>query len=156
VRRPGPWLAIAVVLGIVVRVVLLPTPGYVDDITQFRDWIHQIAASGLDHAYDANLSFGPVMAYLWGLLAALDPALLTATVMKLPATLADFALAASVWFALRSRPGWAAVAASVILLHPAIWFISAWWGQYESIFALLVVVAYVLAIRIGRRSRSWP
>lgn len=128
--------------------------GYVDDLTQFVEWVRHIALTGLPNAYDAHLSFGPVMAFVWGILAAVDPVFRTAVdasdlgvriLLKLPGILADFGLAAGVWYALRARPGWAAVGAAVILLHPAIWFVSAWWGQYDSIFALLVLVAYLLA-----------
>ena len=56
--------------------------------------------------------------------------------MKLPASLADLGLAALVAFALRDRPRWAVVAAGAVLLVPATWYVSAWWGQYESIFML--------------------
>jgi dolichyl-phosphate-mannose-protein mannosyltransferase len=152
--RPGPWLALAIVVGVAIRVALLPTTGYADDLTQFVEWVRHIALTGLPNAYDAPLSFGPVMAFVWGILAALDPAFRTAVdasdigvriLLKLPGTLADLGLAAGVWYALRARPGWAAAGAAVILLHPAIWFVSAWWGQYESIFALLVLIAYLLA-----------
>jgi Gpi18-like mannosyltransferase len=154
-QRPGPWLGLAIVVGVAIRVALLPTTGYADDLTQFVEWVRHIANSGLPNAYDAPLSFGPVMAFVWGILAAIDPAFRTALdasdlgvriLLKLPGTLADFGLAAGVWYALRARPGWAAAGAAVILLHPAIWFVSAWWGQYESIFALLVLVAYLFAI----------
>ena len=65
--------------------------------------------------------------------------------MKAPATLADLGLAALVVFALRDRPRWAALGAVAILLHPAVIDVSAWWGQYESIFVLF-----------ASRRRSWP
>jgi dolichyl-phosphate-mannose-protein mannosyltransferase len=154
VRRPGPWLALAIVVGVAIRVALLPTNGYADDLTQFVEWVRHIATNGLPNAYDAPLTFGPVMAFVWGILGAIDPTFRTAIdasdlgvriLLKLPGTLADFGLAAGVWYALRARPGWAAAGAAVILLHPAIWFVSAWWGQYESIFALLVLLAYLAA-----------
>ena len=149
-------LAGLVVLGIAIRVALLPTPGYVGDIDQFIAWVRHIATSGLAHAYDETLSFGPVMAFVWWILGSVEPAFRTATdssavdqriLMKLPATLADLGLAAGAWVALRARPRWAVIAVGVILLHPAIWFVSAWWGQYESIFTLAVLLAYLLAIR---------
>ena len=36
---------------------------------------------------------------------------------------------------------------SAILLHPAVIDVSAWWGQYESIYVLFGLVAYLLAVR---------
>ena len=108
----------------VLRLLLLPAPGLADDIDQFVLWVHGIAIGGLPNAYDQNLSFPPVMAYIWGLLAALDPAFRTATdssdlavrvVMKLPATLADFGLAGLTGLtvsALRFSPAWAVAASA--------------------------------------------
>jgi hypothetical protein len=48
---------------------------------------------------------------------------------------------------LRSTPRWAIGAALAVLLHPAVIDVSAWWGQYESIYVLGGVVAFVLAVR---------
>ena len=154
-RRPAVWLALAAITGVAVRIALLPTPGYADDITQFVTWVRHIVTDGLPNAYDANLSFGPVMAFVWAAVGALDPVFRTATdgsdlgvrlLLKLPAVLADLGLAAAVWYALRAKPTWAAAGAAAILVHPAIWFVSAWWGQYESIFALGVLLAYLCAV----------
>jgi Gpi18-like mannosyltransferase len=145
----------ALLAGVVIRVLLLPTPGLTGDLDVFVLWTHGIAVNGLPHAYDQNLSFPPVMAYIWGILAAIEPAFKTVTdssdpairaLMKTPASLADLGLAALVAFALRDRPWWAAIGAAAILLHPAVIDISAWWGQYESIYLLSALIAAVFAI----------
>jgi Gpi18-like mannosyltransferase len=65
--------------------------------------------------------------------------------MKMPASLADFGVAAGVAFALRDRPVWAVAAALGIALHPAVIDVSAWWGQYESIYVLGALIAFILA-----------
>ncbi len=141
--------------GVAVRLVLLPTDGFRPDLDQFVLWAHAIAVNGIGHAYDQNLSFGPVMAGIWGALTAVEPAFRIATdssdpairvLMKLPATLADFGLAALVATVLRDRPRWAVLGTAAILLHPAVIDVSAWWGQYESIFVLWGVAAVVCAI----------
>jgi hypothetical protein len=148
-------LAGVVLAGVIVRVVLLQTEGFRPDLDQFVLWVHAISVNGLDHAYDQDLSFGPVMAVIWGVLAAVEPAFRTATdasdpairvLMKLPATLADFGLAAIVATMLRDRPRWAVLGAAAILLHPAVIDVSAWWGQYESIFVLWGVAAVACAV----------
>ncbi len=96
------------------------------------------------------------MAYVWGLLAAVQPAFQTVTdssdpairaLMKVPASLADLGLAALVWFYLRDRPGWAVIGAAAILLIPAVFDVSAWWGQYEPIYLLSALTATILAAR---------
>ena len=101
------------------------------------------------------MTFGPVMAYVWSLLAAVEPGFATATdasdvairsLMKIPASIADLGLAALVAVALREHRQWAVFGAVAILVHPAIAYVSAWWGQYESIFVLSALGAVVAAI----------
>ena len=122
--------------------------------------MHHIATQGLSTLYEGTdagpVTFGPVMAYIWAVLAAIQPAFATATdasdpairaLMKLPASLADLGLAALVVYALRDRPRWAAVGGAVVLLVPATWYVSAWWGQYEAIFALSALAAVIAVIK---------
>ena len=158
-RRALAWTwALLPILGlaVAVRVLLWPTPGLPGDLDQFVLWVHGIATNGLANAYDQNLSFPPVMAYIWGALATLEPAFRTVTtsadpairaIMKAPASLADLALGVVVVWHLRATPRWALLGGAAILLHPAVIDVSAWWGQYESIYVLGGVVAYVLAVR---------
>jgi Gpi18-like mannosyltransferase len=67
--------------------------------------------------------------------------------MKAPASIADLALALLVAWQLRGTPRWAVAGSLAIFLHPAVIDVSAWWGQYESIYLLGGAVAYVLAVR---------
>ena len=151
-------IAAALGLGIAIRLWLLPSDGLRGDIDQFVVWVHHIATRGLGTLYGGTadpVGFGPVMAYVWAALAAVQPAFATVTdaadpgiriLMKLPATIADFGLAAVVAVGLRDRPHWAAIAVAAILLHPVVFYVSAWWGQYESLFALTAVAAILAAI----------
>ena len=77
-----PYLAALIALflaGIAVRVLLWPARGLVGDLDQFVLWVHGIAVNGWDRAYDQNLSFPAVMAWIWGALAAVEPAFRTVT-----------------------------------------------------------------------------
>jgi hypothetical protein len=148
--------AVGLVLACAIRALLLPTEGLRGDLDQFVLWVHGLATRPFGNAYDQNLSFPPVMVYLWGLLAAIEPAFRSVmdaadpairSIMKLPASLADLALGGLVAWELRSRSRWALAAGLGILLHPAVIDISAWWGQYESIYVLFGLVAYLLAVR---------
>lgn len=103
-----------VVAGVAIRIALLPTAGFAGDIDQFVTWVGHIARDGLGHAYDVDISFGPVMAFVWWFVGQFDPNLAAAAnsadpavrvVMKLPAVAADLALAGIAWSALRHRPG---------------------------------------------------
>ena len=145
----------AVAAAILIRVVLLPGAGLPGDLDAFAQWVGHISREGLPNAYKEEISFGPVMTYVWWLLGLIEPGFRAATdssdpslriLLKLPAVLADFGLAACVAWILRSTPGWAVVGAVVVLLHPATWYVSAWWGQYESIYVLAALVAVLFAV----------
>jgi len=125
---------------------------------QFAQWIAHIANDGLASLYTDNpggpVTFGPVMGYVWWVLGLLQPAFATATDasdpilnawMKVPGSLADLGMAAVAVAALHSTPRWAIVAAAAILLSPAIVDVSAWWGQYESIYVLPALAGVVAA-----------
>jgi hypothetical protein len=151
-------LAGVVLAGIAIRVLVWPARGLVGDLDQFVLWVHGIAVGGWTHAYDQDLSFPAVMAWVWGALAALEPAFRTVTdssdagiraLMKAPASLADLGLAAGVAWWFRDRPRPALLAAGAVLLWPATWYVSAWWGQYEAIYVLPALLA-VLTARAGR------
>jgi hypothetical protein len=161
-RSWSAWLILALPLlfaaGIALRLWQLPARGLAGDLDQFVLWVHGIAVGGWDRAYDQNLSFPAVMAWIWGALAAIEPAFRTVTdssdpgiraLMKIPACLADLGIAtAAIWW-FRERPRLAVLAAGAILLWPATWYVSAWWGQYESIYVLPAVLA-LLAARARR------
>lgn len=164
--RTGAWHPIdwtrlggVVLAGIVIRLILLPSTGLRDDLDQFVGWVHHIATIGLGALYGdpvaGPVTFGPVMGYIWAGLAAVTPAFTTATdasdagirvLMKLPAVAADIGIASIVAYVHRDRPRWAIGGAAVILLHPAVIDVSAWWGQYESVYVLFALAATVLAI----------
>jgi hypothetical protein len=151
------WLALA--LGLVafvgVRAILLPLPGLAGDVNDFLAWARAINANGLGNAYDQAVSFPPVLPWIWWLLGTVAPDLLNSTpndptalaLIKLPATLADLGIAAIVGWSLRDRPGWAVAATVAVLLHPAIFYVSAWWAQFESVYVLPMLIAWALAVR---------
>jgi hypothetical protein len=153
-------LGAVLIVGAAIRLLLLPTPGLRGDLDQFVGWVHHIATDGLGSLYSGTaagpVTFGPVMAYVWGVLATIQPAFATVTdasdpairaLMKTPASIADLGLGLLVAFALRDRPRWAVLAAGAVVLHPAVFYVSAWWGQYESVFLLSGLGAAVAATR---------
>lgn len=159
-----PWarshvavLAAGLFVALVIRLALLPTEGMSGDLDLFADWTHRLATDvPLGHAYDLELSFGPVMTYIFWLIGQLVPAFqapvdatnpVVAASLKMSATVADLVIAALVAWALRDRPRIAVAAALGIALVPVTWYVSSWWGQFESIYALWGVAAAILAVR---------
>lgn len=158
-RRHWAVLAVGVVAAVAIRAILLPRPGLAGDLDEFAGWVSEIATDGFGNAYDRNLTFPPVMVYLWGLLAAIVPGFRTATdasdpgltiALKLLPTVADVGLAAGVAFFLRAQPWLAVFGALAVLLHPLVLDLSALFGQYEAIYALFALLAFLLAV--GGRS----
>ncbi len=155
--RRHHWLAfgIGLAVALAIRLVLLPQPGLAGDDNDFLAWARWIGTNSLSRAYDQPISFPPVLPWIWWALGGVAPGLLSATpndamaltLLKLPATMADVAIAGIVGWSLRSRPGWSVAGMLAVLLVPATWYVSAWWGQFESLYVLPILVAWLLVAR---------
>jgi Gpi18-like mannosyltransferase len=149
-------LTVGLVGAAILRLALLPLVGLRDDTDQFVGWVHQLATGlPLGDAYRLDLAFPPVMVYLFWALAHLVPAFGTAPdaadlaariAIKTPAAAADIGLALGVAYVLRARPRWAIGAALAVAFVPLTWYVSAWWGQFESIYVLLGLLAAILVL----------
>jgi hypothetical protein len=151
-------VSLSFVAALVLRVLLWPADELTGDLDEFVGWVHGIARDGWANTYDQPVTFPAVMAWLWGALAALQPAfghVLDASdpairaLMKAPASIADFGIAAAIIFWHRWSPERALLMAAAILFIPVTWYVSAWWGQYESLYVLPALLA-VLAANAGR------
>jgi Gpi18-like mannosyltransferase len=155
-------LGLALVVGLGLRVLLLPAVGVRQDMDVFALWIHQTVVAPLGELYRTDISFPPVMAYVFWAVgqvapvfgAAVDASTDAARVaLKTPAVVADLGIAVGVAFLLRHRPRWAVLAAWIVAVFPLFWYLSAWWGQFESIYVLVGLLAAILAIE-GRMGLS--
>ena len=155
-RQERVALAVGLLAAAILRLALLPAVGLRADTDQFVGWVHALATGlPLGDAYRLDLSFPPVMVYVFWALAHLVPAFGTATdagdlaariAIKIPAAAADIGLALGVAYLLRERPRWAIGAALAVALIPLTWYVSAWWGQFESIYLLLGLLAAILVL----------
>ena len=154
-RRDVALLTVGMILAGALRLALLPTQGS-PDLDQFVGWAHAFAMGHpLGEAYRLDLSFPPVLTYLIWALGNLVPAFETAIdgsdtgariALKLPASVADILLAVGVAYLLRDQPRRAIAAALLVAFIPVTWYVSAWWGQFESIYVLLGLVAVILVL----------
>lgn len=162
-RANGGWshrgrvgLAVGLLGAAILRIALLPAVGLRDDTDQFVGWVHALATGlPLGEAYRLDLSFPPVMVYVFWALAHLVPAfgasadagdVAARIAIKVPAAAADLGLAVGVAYLLRERPRWAIGMALAVAFLPLTWYVSAWWGQFESIYVLLGLVAAILVL----------
>ncbi len=150
-------LALGLAGAAILRLLLLPTEGLPGDLDVFALWTHLLAMGvPLDRIYEHGLSFGPVMAYLFWAIGHLQAAFQTATDaadptvriwLKIPASTADIAIALVIAYALKDRPRIAVASALALSFVPVTWYLSAFWGQSESIYTLFGLLAAVLALR---------
>ncbi len=165
---------VLVLVGALVRISLLEQPGFPADIAHFKRWGLFAVEHGLFRVYELPaINHPPLSALLWWCVAHLarlinpafglqDPGLATALdsvgytmLVKGPACIADLLIGVLVyrWARRTAGSGWAVAVAAMILLHPALIYDSAWWGQVDSILALGLLVAF-MAASVGQVRRS--
>lgn len=169
---PRAWWIVAIVVGVAIRIALVPGIGFPTDIGAFEDWALALARVGPLAVYtDTTGRNFPVVDYppgylyvLWAIGVGLRVAcgcvpphdLALKAAIKAPAILADFGvtalayrIAARVYDARRAFY----VAASLLVLPP-LWIVSAYWGQVDSVATLLLVGTFALWIA-GGRTWAW-
>lgn len=155
------WLAVILACGVLVRLPLLPLSGYPPDLAYWKSWATYSTAFGIQHVYALDVpgqAYPPVLLYLlWGLgrlyhfvwPAADDSAILTAFV-KVPALVGDILCVLFV-ARLASRRSSTflgpVAAASLLAFHPAMIWLSSYWGQVDVLLGVLVAAAWVAAWR---------
>jgi len=170
------WPSWPIILLLAALVRLLPAlwlpvgAGY--DIASF----HMVtdALLGGREVYAAALGrhpYLPFQMFIMGGMAALSAAtgLPFVVAIKLPALLADVAIAGLIYRLVASRRGrdWAAYAALLYALNPVSLLVSAYHGQFEAVTLLLLVVAWALwerqrvgaaaaALGLAILNKTWP
>jgi dolichyl-phosphate-mannose-protein mannosyltransferase len=152
-------------LGLAIRLVAARrSAGLQFDVSLFRQWSDRLVQHGPAQFYGGGFADYPP-GYLYVLLLlgrgwrALTGGAPSVAVLKLPAIFADLGLALlAAWFAARFTPNAAVrrvpirpAAAAAILLNPSLIYVSAVWGQVDSVLALLVCAA-IYVLTTGRPS----
>lgn len=144
------------VAGLIIRAALAPSGGFPGDLLVFQHWEQQVAGNDWSQFTDpSTFVYYPYLYVLYGLGQLTRFAFGTAptwTLLKIPPIIGDLGLAAvTALLAERLAPEKVrrqfpirGLAAAAILLNPAVFFLSALWGQVDSIGALLVMVALLL------------
>jgi Gpi18-like mannosyltransferase len=159
-ERTYPWaLPALLVLGFLVRMLFVHSSGFQTDISTFEAWAISAHDNGLANFYSKTgfADYPPGYFYIlwligaiWAPMRAHDPQYgLLALLVKLPAIFADLGVGALL-FAVAKRFATPAVAlgvAAFFLFNPATIFISADWGQVDSIAGGLALLAAFLLLK---------
>jgi dolichyl-phosphate-mannose-protein mannosyltransferase len=132
------------------------------DFDIFARWIQQMQTSGLITIYSGvGIDYPPLSLYLFALagwINSLLPDVLRGdgalnVLIKLPATAADLLTVWLVASALRDKsPSLRIGACALYAFNPAIWYVAAYWTQFDSIYTLLMLVSLLLLAR----GKVWP
>jgi len=175
VRAPARQAALAwalpslLLLGFVVRLLFIHNEGFKTDISTYAAWAIGLSEHGFSTFY-STIGFADyppgyfyilaAVGHFWHLFFATHDrgyGVLRALV-KLPAILADLGAGALIYLTVRrfASFGWAIGAAALYLLNPATIYVSALWGQVDSISGLLALLAiYALLRSEDEDAASW-
>jgi Gpi18-like mannosyltransferase len=162
----GFSLLVVLALALLIRLPFLPANAHVSgDIKIYRNWSERIYNQGLITIYDkADVNYPPLYLYYLGagawLVAQLPPALTAEgaavnTMIKLPGVLADLLTTALIFWALRAQTlARRRTIALLYALNPAIWYISALWGQTDAVNTFFLVATMLLLMQ-GAVTPAW-
>ncbi len=159
-ERMLPWgMPVLLIVGFGLRAVFLGDEGFKNDVQTFIAWSISLVDNGFGNFY-GKTSFADyppgyfyvlaIVGHIWAFFRASDPSYgLLKILVKLPAVLADLGVGALIYaigcrFA---RPAIAFGAAALYVLNPATIFISAKWGQVDSISGGLALLAAYFLLR---------
>ena len=149
-------LGLALALRLVLALVVFPGQGLSSDLGFFESWATTLAKVGPGAFYGtaSSANYPPGYMYVLWLVGVIGSAFgsssaqATLLLLKVPAILADIALAGILYAAARRwfgvRPG--LLAAAIYLFIPVTWYDSALWGQVDAVGTLVMVAALVLLV----------
>ncbi|HZY44122.1 MAG TPA: hypothetical protein VFF70_05155, partial [Anaerolineae bacterium] len=160
IDRHARLIALSILLiGLLIRLPFLAIDfGKTTDISVYAQWAGRIQAQGLINLYAPGglVNYPPLFLYWLAAAGSIRPAdAALVALIKLPSILADV-LTAAIMMALiwkRSRRA-AVVVGAVYLFNPAIWYVSAYWGQTDALYTLFLVCALGLLAH-DRSTWAW-
>ena len=143
-------------LSFLVRFLLFPTQGYVNDLNTFASWFNTAAEGGIRTFYNPPnwCDYPPFNVYFfWGFGSLAKALSLSGTsaifsVIKLLPNLFDIATAFLIFVFVRQRLNFETglLAAALYAFNPAVVFNAAVWGQFDAIYTFLLVLSLMLAL----------
>ncbi len=162
-QRFGLLTVLLVALGgrLVLAFALYPGVGFAGDMNDFVDWAGSFAQRGPGSFYasDSDANYPPLsilmlagLTKLSGPVSALvggSAAHAFVVLIKLPSVLADVVTTGVVYLLGRDlyRPSVGLVAAGLVAVVPPIWYVSALWGQIDSVLIMFSMAALLCLCR---------
>lgn len=153
-------LAFIVIMGLAIRLVMAPHNGYRGDIQAFRLWAVRLVDTPLADFYtpvrsvdhlpgDLWLLWGIAHMYHWISPQMNVQATSFLVMLKVVPSIADAGIALISFLIARRFSGIGAglLAAAFVMFNPALIFVSATWGQWDSVSAFFMVVGLWLLLR---------
>ncbi|HET9393427.1 MAG TPA: phospholipid carrier-dependent glycosyltransferase [Candidatus Rubrimentiphilum sp.] len=151
-------LGLLLLAGLVVRLFFLGDQGFKNDIDSFEAWAITLASHPLSQFYtttkfvDYPTGYFYILWFIGHLFAVISPQHnydVLRVLVKLPAILMDLVDGALLYALVRryANERWALSAAALFVLNPAVIFISASWGQVDSVAGGLALGAAYLLLR---------
>ncbi len=149
-RRTRLVVAGIIAAGVLLRLLVLRSPGFPSDVGTFQAWAERLASLGPARFYEPGYfsDYPPGYLYvLWLLGAILDgePLRLAVKAMSIPADIGIAITAA--WLVWRAGRAHATLAAALWMLAPGPIFAGPYWGQVDSVGTLPVMGAFAFAGR---------
>lgn len=143
---------ILLTLGLTIRLLLLPVPGFNNDVNDWFAWALRLSHFDFVHFYSKNIfsDYTPGYLYILSLLGFLKnlltlPDNLFYLLLKIPAIISDLIIGTMMYQEVRKYTSKkiALIAYSVILFNPVIIFNSSVWGQIDSVLTLLMLITVI-------------
>ena len=145
-------------LSFLIRLLLFPTQGYVNDLNTFAYWFNTAAEHGPRVFYTVVfeaagwIDYPPLNVYFfWGFGSLANALSETSSIfhfIKLLPNLFDTATALLIFVFVRKRLDFKAamLATALYAFNPAVVFNAAVWGQFDAIYTFLLVLSLMLAL----------
>ncbi len=156
------WISLLLVLGFLVRLLFMGNEGFKNDVASFEAWTLTLIAHPFG-AFYSSTSFADyppgyfyilaAMGHLYQLISPHGNLDVLKYLVKLPAVLMDLVDGWLIYAIVRRFAGdrWALGAAALFVFNPAVIFISAAWGQVDSISSGLALLGIYLLLRADDR-----
>ncbi len=160
------WLGLLILAGLVLRLLFMGNEGFRNDVQSFEAWAITLAQHPFSKFYSSTsfADYPPgyfyvlwVVGHVWALLSPHGGNYdLLKYLVKVPAVVMDLVDGALIYAIVRRFAGerWALAAAAIFILNPAMIFISAAWGQVDSISSGLALFGIYLLLLSNERNEQ--